>query len=184
MLNRSICVSMIMSRHIYIFKIESIMKLFNTLLEIKTGKKNLPLKAIFIENAFIWNKWSYFIYHYEINNNTFYINDLEYPWSENRIDAISIIEHIATKAYRQEINSYWWMIKKVLQYDKPKIYCFYRQSSWLLIMDKMNLKVVRWKKWNILRFKNPTWNIHDSNYVKVHKLKKNLLKYYSKKDME
>ena len=160
------------------------MKLFNTLLEIKVAKKDLPLWAVFIDKAINSNEWSYFIYHYHMINNTYYVNDLDYPWSDKRINAINIIEHIMTKAYKQELLSYRGITKKVLQYDKPKVYCFYRQSSWLLIMDKINLKVIRWKKWNILRFKNPLWDINDSNYVKVYKLKKNLLDLYSKKSFE
>jgi len=157
------------------------MKLFNTLLEIKTSKKDLPLKAIFIENSFHSKEWSYFIYHYDIKNNAFYINDLDYSWTENRVNAIDIIEHIITTAYKQELNSYSGVVKKVLQYNKPKVYCFYRQNNWLLVIDKINLKVIRWKKWNILRFKNSTWNIYDSNSLKVAKLKKNLIDLYSNK---
>ena len=55
------------------------MKLFNTLLEIKTGKKDLPLRAISIENSLYPNKESYFIYYYDILTNSYYINDLDYP---------------------------------------------------------------------------------------------------------
>jgi len=51
-------------------------------------------------------------------------------------------------------------------------------------MDKINLKIIRWRNWTIIGFKNPTWDINDSNYVKVHKLKKNLLNFYSKKNIE
>lgn len=157
------------------------MKLFNTLLEIKTGKKELPLKAIFLENAYFGWEWAYFIYHYDMVNNTFYINDLDYPWTENRTRAINIIEHIITKAYKQELNSFVDILKKIQMIQKPKVYCFYRQRTWLIILDKINLKTIRWKKWVILEFKNPTWNVNDSNYVKVHKLKKNLLDLYRKK---
>ena len=156
------------------------MKLFNTLLEIKTGKKDLPLRAIFIENAIYWWTWAYFIYHYDTLNNIFYINDLDYPWTENRTSAINIIEHIINKAYKQEMNSLNDILKIIQINIKPKIYCFYRQTSWLIIMDKINLKTIRWKRWDILGFKNPTWDINDSNYVKVNKLKKNLSDLFSK----
>lgn len=159
------------------------MKLFNTLLEIKTGKKDLPLSAIFIENALYWWEWAYFIYHYDTINNVFYINDLNYPWTENRTSAINIIEQIVTKAYKQEMNSLNDIMRIIQINNKPKIYCFYRQTSWLIIMDKINLKTIRWKNKEIIGFKNPTWDVNDSNYVKVHKLKKNLLDLYSKKNI-
>ena len=82
------------------------MKLFNTLVEIKTGKKDLHLKAIFIENAFFSKEWAYFIYYYDLKSNTYYVNDLNYPWTENRTSAINIIEQIMTKAYLQEATSF------------------------------------------------------------------------------
>lgn len=160
------------------------MKLFNTLLEIQTWKKDLPLKAIFMENSIFWNEWSYFIYHYDTLENIFYINDLNYPWTESRTSAINIIEQIITKAYKQEMNSLSDILKIIQISNKPKIYCFYRQISWLVIMDKINLKTIRWKNREIIGFKNPTWDINDSNSVKVNKLKKNLLNYYLKKGME
>lgn len=160
------------------------MKLFDSLVEIKTGKKDLPLKTVYIENAIFWTEWAYFIYYYDTLHNAFYINDLNYPWTENRTSAINIIEQIITKAYKQEMNSLSDILKIIQINKKPKIYCFYRQISWLIVMDKINLKIIRWRNWTIIGFKNPTWDINDSNYVKVHKLKKNLLNFYSKKNIE
>jgi len=157
------------------------MKLFDTLLEIQTGKKDLKKSAIFIENPLYWKEWAYFIYHYDTLNNVFYINDLNYPWTEHRTSAINIIEQIITKAYKQEMNSLNDIMRIIQKNNKPEIYCFYRQTSWLIIMDKINLKTIRWKNKEIIGFKNPTWDVNDSNYVKVHKLKKNLLNYYSSK---
>ena len=101
------------------------MKLFNTLLEIKTGKKDLDTKAIFIEDAIYLWEWAYYIYHYSMITNTFYINDLDYPWTENRTNAINIIEEIITKAYKQEMNSFVDVLKKVQSTKKPKVICFY-----------------------------------------------------------
>lgn len=160
------------------------MKLFDTLLEIQTGKKDLKKSAVFIENRLHpINQGAYFIYHYDTINNIFYINDLNYPWTENRTSAINIIEQIVTKAYKQEMKSLNDIMRIIQINNKPKIYCFYRQTSWLIIMDKINLKTIRWKNKEIIGFKNPTWDVNDSNYVKVHKLKKNLLDLYSKKNI-
>jgi hypothetical protein len=160
------------------------MKLFDTLLKIQTGKIDLHKSAIFLENSSFWWEWAYFIYHYDTLNNIFYINDLNYPWTENRTSAINIVEHIITKAYKQEMNSLSDILKIIQINKKPKIYCFYRQTTWLIIMDKINLKTIRWKKWNIVGFINPIWDINDSNYVKVHKLKKNLLNFYANKHIK
>ena len=156
------------------------MNLFNTLLEIKTGNKDLPLKAIFVENSYYGWEGTYFIYYYDVINNTFYINDLDYPWTENRTSAINIIEHIVSNAYKQDINSF----KDILYTKKPKVYCFYRQRTGLVIMDRINLKAIRWKRWSIVWFKNPSWDINDSNNVKLEKLKNNLLELYSKKHID
>lgn len=160
------------------------MKLFNTLLEIQTGKKDLSLKAIFIENALYWLEGAYFIYYYDMQKNTFYINDLDYSWTENRTSAINIIEQIITKAHKQEMNSIIDVLKEALITKKPKVYCFYRQRTGLIIIDKVNLKAIRWKKWVILGFKNPTWDVNDSSNIKLEKLKNNLLDFYSKKYTE
>jgi len=160
------------------------MKLFNTLLEIKTGKKDLALKAVFIEDSLYGWEGAYYIYHYDIENNTFYINDLDYPWTENRISAINIAEQIITKAYKQEMNSFFDIFKKVQITKKPKVFCLYKQKTGLLAIDKINLKTIKWKKWVILGFKNPIWDTKDSNNVKLEKLKNNLLSFYSKKNIE
>lgn len=160
------------------------MKLFNTLLKIQTGKKDLPLRAVFIEDCFYWEEWAYFIYHYDTLNNIFYINDLDYQWTEKRTSAINIIEHIITKAYKQEMDSLSDIMRIIQVNNKPKIYCFYSQKYGFITIDKINLKTIRWKQWNILGFRNPSWDVHDSNKVKVEKLKKNLLEFYSKKTVK
>lgn len=160
------------------------MKLFNTLLEIKTAKKDLPLKAVFIENSSHAEDWTYFIYYYDVLNHTFYINDLDYLWTENRTSAINIIEHIITKAFKQELNLLPLYISKIQSTKKPKVFCMYRQRTGLILIDKINLKSVRWEKWDIVRYKNPSWNVNDSNKIKVEKIKDNLSYFYKNKIFE
>lgn len=155
------------------------MKLFNKLLEIKIRKKDLLMKAIFIENSLYWKKGAYFIYHYDNINNNFYINDLDNLWVKNRTSAINIIEHIITKAYRQEMYSFYNPFG-LNRYRKPKVFCIYRQRTWLPIIDKINLKTIRWENWKIKWFKNPIWDINDSNNIKIEKLKNNFQSFYSK----
>lgn len=159
------------------------MKLFNTLLEIKIGKKDLALKAVFVENSIFWWEWAYFIYHYDSLNNIYYINDLDYEWTENRISAINIIEQIMTKAYKQEMNSLWDILKIIQINNKPKVYCFYRQRTWIIAIDKINLKTIKSNKWDIIGFQNPRWDVHDNNKIKVKKLRSELLDFYSKKNV-
>jgi hypothetical protein len=48
-----------------------------------------------------------------------------------------------TKAYLQEATSFINILKKVQIIKKPKVYCFYRQRSGLITMDKINLKAIR-----------------------------------------
>lgn len=50
------------------------MNLFETVLEIKTGKKDLPMKAVYISDK---EAGQYHIYYYDVNKHAFYINDLE-----------------------------------------------------------------------------------------------------------
>jgi hypothetical protein len=79
------------------------------------------------------------------------------------------------------MNSFIDVLKEVKITKKPKVYCFYRQRTWLVIIDRINLKTV---KWDILGFKNPSWDINDSDTVKVEKLKNNILDFYSKNIIE
>ena len=159
------------------------MKLFNTLLEIKTSKKDLPMKAVFIENSLYPTEWAYFIYYYDLVNHTFYINDLYYLWTKYRTSAINIIENIITKAYKQEINSLAPHLAKSLIIKKPKVYNFYKTKDWLIIIDKINLQAIRWKEGDIFWFKNPVWNVNDSNEIKADKLKNNILDFYENQPM-
>lgn len=50
------------------------MNLFETVLEIKTGKKALPMKAVYISDK---EGGRYYIYYYDLNKHAFYINNLE-----------------------------------------------------------------------------------------------------------
>lgn len=171
-----------MSRQTYIFFILNNMNLFNTLLQIKTGKKDLLMKLVFIENSAYWKKWTYFGYHYDNINHVFYINDLDYFWTKHRTSAINIIEHIMTKAYTQEIYS-MYNPHGINRYKKPKVFCIYRQRNWLLNIDKINLKTIRWKDWKIKWFKNPSWNVNDSNNIKLEKIRNNLSRFYLNKNI-
>lgn len=153
--------------------------IFGDLLEIKTGKKDLVMKAVYVSNSTSTWEWTYFIYYYDLLNHTFYINDLD-NLCNYRTSAINIIEHIITEAYKQEKNSFM----DTLITKKPKVYSFYRQKTWFIIIDKINLKTIRWNKWDILGFKNPTWDINDTNAVKLEKLKNNILNFYSKNEVE
>ena len=144
------------------------MNLFATLLEIKTGKKNLMTKAVYVPDSIVWNDGTYYIYYYDLVNHTFYINDLDWPCMESRISAINSIEKIVSKAYLQEIHSYGDIIKKILQSKKPKVIYFYKQKNTeLIIMDRVNLETVRNRNRDIVRFKNPTWDKNSNEKIRV-----------------
>lgn len=135
------------------------MSLFESLLEIKTGKKNQVIKAVYIKNSVLWWKGTYFLYYYDMVNNTFYINDLDYIWVTDRTSAINIIEHIVNKAYKLEMNSFIDIIKKVQITKNPDVHYFYRQKQTkIIIMDKVLLVPTRDRTWAITWFKSPRWD--------------------------
>ena len=144
------------------------MNLFDRLLEIKTGKKNLMKKAIYIPDTIIWDEWTYYIYYYDLVNHTFYFNDIDWPCKQQRPSAINIIEKLVSKAYIQELHSYGDIVKKILQSKKPKVVYFYNQKNTnMIIIDRVNLKSIRNRKWAIIGFKNPTWDNKNSEKVRM-----------------
>ena len=97
------------------------MNLFENLLRIKTGKENQVIKAVYIKDSVLWWKGAYYLYYYDMVNNTFYINDLDYVWVIDRTSAINIIEHIVNRAYKLEMNSFIDIIKKIQITKNPNI---------------------------------------------------------------
>lgn len=135
------------------------MSLFETLIKIQTWSTDFLIKAVYIPYSLLWNKGTYFLYYYDLVNNTFYIDDLDWPWREWRASAINIIERIVTKAYLQEMNHSHEIVRKILKGRKPKVYYFYHQNSTkLIIIDTVKLKSVKNKDNEILRFELPRWD--------------------------
>lgn len=135
------------------------MSLFEKLLEIETGKKNQVIKAVYIKNSVLWWKGTYYLYYYDMVNNTFYINDLDFIWVTDRTSTINIIEHIVTRAYKLEMNSFIDIIKKIQITKNPDIHYFYRQKQTrLIIMDRVTLVPIRDRVWAIRWFKSPSWD--------------------------
>lgn len=118
--------------------------IFGMILEIKTGKKDLPIKAVYVPNSTASSSGTYFVYYYDLFTHTFYINDIDTPSDNLRASAINIIEHIVSKAYNQEVNSCNDPIKKTQMNKKPNVFCLYLQKQTNeLIIDKVNLKMIR-----------------------------------------
>ncbi len=133
------------------------MNLFETLLEIKTGKKKFMIKAVYLPDSIIWDKWTYFIYHFDLVSNAYYIDDLDWALRDKRVSLISVIDKVVTKAYKQEINAYGKVIKKILQTKKANIYYFYHQdNSRLLIIDTIKLQAIKNKHNETISFALPT----------------------------
>ncbi len=142
--------------------------LFEALLQIKTGKQEHVVKAVYIPNSVVWWEGTYYLYFYDMVNNTFYINDLDYPWTQNRASAINIIEQIINRAYKLEMNSFIDIIKKIQITKNPNVYYFYRQKQTrVIIIDKVNLEAKRDRTWQIIWFKNPSWDSNSSEKVKL-----------------
>lgn len=112
------------------------MNLFETLLEIKTGKKDLPMKAVYISDK---NSARYFIYYYDSNKHAFYINDLDGAKSPP-----GIIEQVINQAYKQEMNGVIDLIKKIQSQIVPKVFCLSMyKTTGMLEIQKFKLKAVK-----------------------------------------
>lgn len=143
------------------------MSLFENLLEIKTGRKNNVIKAVYIPNSVMWWDGTYYLYYYDMVNNTFYVNDLDYIWVNDRASAINIIEHIINRAYKLEMNSFLDIIKKVQPMQTPSVYYMYRQKQTrVIIIDRVRLVSIKDKDWIIVWFKNPSWDKDNSQKYK------------------
>ncbi len=131
--------------------------IFEQLIEIKTWKKNLLLKAVYLEKSdYLW-WWNYFVYYYDVFTHSFYINDINRE--ENRTSAINIIEHILNKAYKIEMNSFVDIIKKIQANKTPNVYNIYKNKADIVVIDKISFSVEKDKKWRIINFRLPKWEI-------------------------
>lgn len=147
-----ICFNLYACKQPFIFN-KKIMNIFESLLEIKTAKKDLQLKAVYIPNCTASWEWTYYIYYYDAIQHTFYINDLDYPVLGQRASAMDYIEDIMTKVFRQEMNSFVDILKKIHITKKPKVFCFYRQKSTnFILIDKVSLRAKKWKCGQIISF--------------------------------
>jgi len=135
------------------------MNQFEKILEIKTGKKEFGIKAVYVPNSTSTWEWSYFIYYYDIFTHTFFISDLDNYCNNTRTKAINIIEHIVNKAYKQEINSFVDIVKKIQMNKKPTVFCIYKQAlTKEIVIDKISFKYLRDKTWYIIKVRNPSWD--------------------------
>ena len=119
--------------------------IFWKLLEIKTGKKNLLIKAVYVPNATSEpNKWAYFVYYYDIYSHSFYINDIDNLCNNTRTRALNIIENIVTKAYHQEMSSFVPLLQKLQMRKKPRVFLMYIQYlSKEVVIDEVSVKSVK-----------------------------------------
>ncbi len=153
------------------------MNTFEQILEIRTGKKLLDIKAVYIDSSITSTKWAYYLYYFDVENNTFYVNDLDSLSLETRVSITNIVEHIITKAYKRE-KELWNIINLTAKEKKPKAFNITRQNNWLINIDKIDFDVIRWKNNEIIWFKNPSWDVNDSNEVKLRKLHQSLLELF------
>lgn len=75
-------------------------------------------------------------------SHTFYINDLDNLCGQ-RASAINVIENILNKAYRQEMETFVDVFKKILMTKKPKVFCIYEQKKTQeVVIDKVQLESI------------------------------------------
>ena len=131
---------------------------FELLLEIKTNKTDLQLKAVYVPNCRTsWKLWAYYIYYYDVIEHTFYINGLD-TCAKNRKSPVECIESIMNKAFRQEMNSFVDLLKRIQKTKRPKVYCFHvKKPSKEILIDNIYLETKRWKNDEIISFKKPSW---------------------------
>lgn len=146
--------------------------IFGNLLEIKTGKTNLIMKAVYVANSTINWEWTYFVYYYDFLNHTFYINDLDNIWNFRK-SAINIMEHIVNEAYKQEMNSLNPIARKIQTSKTPNIISICKElKTDNVILDKITLESVKNEMWEIISFKNPRWDYNLENVLENLGLKK------------
>lgn len=125
------------------------MNTFETLLEIKTGKKNISLKAISLKK----DESNYFVYFYDKEKHSLYIN-----WIDIKTN-VSMLEQIINKAYKQEnskkdLATFHDIIDQVSMNKKPKVFYFHKwEDKQFIYIDKINLKAVRNSKLQIKELK-------------------------------
>jgi len=152
------------------------MNTFEKILEIKTAKKEFVIKAVYVPNSTSDWKGSYFIYYYDIFTHSFFINDIDRLCNNTRTKAINIIENIVNKAYKQEMNSFIDIVKKIQMAKKPNVFCIYEQAlTKEILMDRISFKYLKDKHWHIIKVKNPRWDRKElENTLKMLGLKKSI----------
>lgn len=126
------------------------MNTFETLLEIKTGRKNLLMKAIYIKDS--PKKWTYYIYYYDNVTHSFYVN-----WLRKTINK-DVLAQIINRAYKREhnqilISSFYDIINQIQMNKKPKVFYFYSsKNANFVCIDKIKLQAIRNSNLEIIDF--------------------------------
>lgn len=143
------------------------MNYFENIVQLKTGRDNLIIKAVYVPNTLMSTDWAYYLYYYDLLKNTFYINDIDKLWNEHRASAINMIEHIVNEAYKLEMNSLLDFMRKVQIENFPNVKFVYNQKySDVIIIDNVTLTPIKDREWVIRGFKNPQWNWEWEKYTK------------------
>lgn len=104
-------------------------------MEIKTAKKGLSFKAVYIKHPKKKLKWSFYIYYYNKASHAFYINGLN-----KKTISETTLEEIINRAFQKEERK-----KK-----KPTIF-YFSEYDWIIYIDKVKLKtLVKWD-WEIVQ---------------------------------
>lgn len=115
------------------FKQNIILNTFETLLEIKTAKKNLSLKAIYIKHPSKKLKWTFYIYYFDKISHSLHIN-----WINKKTISESSLEEIINRVFKKEEN----------KNKKPSVFYFSMQDD-IVYIDRVKLKAQTNKKWEI-----------------------------------
>lgn len=128
------------------------MNLFETLLEIKTARRHLNIKAVYIPNSTKEWAWSYYTYYYDAIKHSLYINNLD---SNTKQNAMKIIDKIVNSAYKKEMSQFIDIFSKVQMQKKLKVFCFsYNKQTKEVVIDKVALKSIKSDEWDTISFKS------------------------------
>lgn len=103
--------------------------IFENLVEIKSGRKDLLVKAVYFSNPNSKKQGAYYIYYYDLFNHSFYFNDIDNLCIDTRLSVSNILEDILNIAYQKEMNSFIDIMKKIQMTKKPKVYNIYKQKN-------------------------------------------------------
>ena len=121
------------------------MNTFKKILEIKTAKKNLFFKAIYIKHKSEKLKWTFYIYYYHKESHCFYIN-----WINKKTISEKNLNEIINRTFKKEEKR-----------DKKPSFFYFSLDDETVYIHRIKLKAFVNSTWDIVElFIDPTDNFN------------------------